>query len=582
MMPTATRTDPSRFPPVERNLRLVTGLTLFAFAASHLLNHACGIFGLDAMEATRKVLIWPWRTYAGQTLLYGSFLIHGSLGLYALFRRRHLRIPPRELLQLLLGLSIPPLIILHATNVRLGHFLYGLDESYPRILYRYWILSPLTGFSRQFALLLVLWIHGCMGLHFWLRFRTWYAAHFHVLAIAATMIPVLAVIGIADGGRSLDAHIARQGADFLARANAQTPQESAALTAIGDRLILIYLGLVGAVFALRGLREWRRRWIGVVKIGYPEGREAVVPTGFSILEASRWAGISHTSICGGRGRCSTCRVLVTSGVEGLHQPNAAETYTLRWIGAYKGVRLACQVRPRGDLDVVPLLTWREGDAAQVAAPFAVSEEREIAAFFVDLRNSTRLADGRLPFDSLYIIDRYVAAVTCATHSKGGQVTSVAGDGVMSVFGVDCDANTACRRAILALNEVWRLLAILNEECEPAFDFPLRFGGGCHIGLAVVGKLVSQRNIQFVGEVGNIAARLEGLTKEFDCTIVLSRDLIERAGLAAPARESRKVQIKNVTNDIYVVPFRTLAHLRPLIAAIEANEIRAERKTMRRT
>ncbi|SFK74501.1 adenylate/guanylate cyclase domain-containing protein [Methylocapsa palsarum] len=580
-MPTETQADRSLF-PIERNLRLVTGLALFTFAACHFLNHACGIFGLAAMEATRKVLIWPWRTFAGQTVLYGSFLIHGSLGLYALYRRRHLRIPPRELFQLLLGLSIPALIIVHATNVRLGHFLYGLEESYPRVLYRYWVLSPLVGLSRQFALLVVLWIHGCLGLHFWLRFRTWYTAYLPLLAISATMIPVLAVIGIADGGRSLDARLERQDGAFLAQVNAQTPQESAVLSAIGNRLILIYLGLVVAVFLLRALREWRRRRIGVVKIEYPEGREAVVPRGFSILEASRWAGISHTSICGGRGRCSTCRVLVTSGLEDLHQPNAAETNTLCWIGACKGVRLACQVRPRGDLKVVPLLTWREGDAAQLAAPFGTSEELEIAAFFVDLRNSTRLADGRLPFDSLYIIDRYVAAVTYAAHSNGGLVTSVAGDGVMCVFGADCDATTACRRAILAMGDLWRLLALLNEECESAFDFPLRFGGGCHIGLAVVGKLVSQRQTQFVGEVGNVAARLEALTKEFGCTLVLSRDLIERARLPGFAHESRRVQIKNVTNDVEVIPFHTRAQLRPLIASIEATELRETGKTARRT
>jgi len=556
----------SRFPPIERTLRLTTGLTLFSFAASHFLNHACGIFRLDAMEAIRFVLLWPWRTTVGQAALYGSFIIHGGLGLYAIYRRRHLRIPPGELLQLLLGLSIPPLVIIHATNVRLGNLLFGLEVAYPPILHRYWDLSPHFGLPRQFILLLIVWIHGCIGLNSWLRIRPWYQKWLPAIAALATLIPFLAIIGIADAGRDFDARAA-QDQGFLARNEVQTPQQTAALGAIGERLILIYLGLVGALFALQGAREWHDRSFRAVTIRYPRGVEAVVPRGFSILEASRWAGVAHTSMCGGRGRCSTCRVLVTAGLERLPSPNVAEMNTLAWIGAYKTVRLACQVRPRESVDVVPLLIPRSFDPRQGAPTFAASDEREIAALFIDLRDSTRLADGRLPYDALYVIDRYVAAVCHAVEARGGQVTSVAGDGVMCFFGADCDATTACRRAILALRMIWRALAALNEECETAFDFPLRFGAGCHLGLAVVGELASRHTAQFLGEVGNIAARLEELTKELSCTIILSRAVIERAGFAMPTPESHRVQIKNVSAEIEMLALRTQNELDDLISTL---------------
>jgi adenylate cyclase len=555
---------PSRFPPIERSLRLGAGLILFSFATSHFLNHACGILRLDAMEAVRLALIWPWRTFVGQTLLYGSFLVHGSLGLYAIVRRRHLRIPKGELLQILLGLSIPPLIIIHATNVRFGHFLFGLEESYPRILYRYWILSPGVGLSRQFILLLVLWLHGCIGLNSWLRYREWYQKCLPALVAAAVLIPVLAVVGMADAGRDIDAHLA-QDPGFLARVNVQTPEQSARLGAIGEKLILIYLGLVGAVFALHGAREWHERRFRAVAISYPLGREAIVPRGFSILEASRWTGIEHMSMCGGRGRCSTCRVLVTDGLERLPAPNLAERKTLAWIGAYEGVRLACQVRPRENIGVVPLLS-ADGDKARLLpAPIAISEEHEIAALFVDLRNSTKLADGRLPYDALFVIDCYIAAVVQAAESNGGQVTSIAGDGLMCFFGADCDPATACRRAVFALRDLWESLAALSLEFEIAFDFPLRFGAGCHLGLAIVGTVAGRHRAQFLGEVGNIAARLEALTKELQSTIILSRAVLERAGFAAPEAESHRIQIKNVTAPIEVVAFRTPQELDELIA-----------------
>ncbi|VFU07378.1 Ferredoxin [Methylocella tundrae] len=558
----------SRFPPVERTLRMTTGLILFSFATTHFLNHACGVLRLPTMEAIRLVLLWPWRTYVGQTLLYGSLLTHGSLGLFAIYRRRHLRIPPAELAQILLGLSIPPLIILHAVNVRVGHFLFGLPESYPWLIYRYWHLSPFVGVPRQFLLLLVLWIHGCIGLRSAMRFKPWYPKWMPVLAALATVIPLLAISGIIDAGHDFDA-TAAQDRNFLASFNLQSPAQAAMLAKIGELSILVYIGLVGAVFAGHGLREWLQRRYRAVTVTYPGGKQAVVPRGFSILEASRWAGVSHMSMCGGRGRCSTCRVRVRAGLETLPSPNVAEANTLAAIQAETNIRLACQVRPHGDVDVTPLLTLGRWETKALAANLSASMEHEIAALFIDLRDSTKLADGRLPYDAFYVIDRYVGAVCHAVEASGGHVTSIAGDGVMSFFGGDRDARSASRAAIFALQELWRTLDALSTEFESAFDFPLRFGAGCHLGLAVVGALESRQTAQFLGEVGNIASRLESLTKELKCTMILSREMVERAGFAMPPVETRRVQIRSVSRQIELIVFRTKDDLDHLIAQ-EAN------------
>ncbi|HEV7411576.1 MAG TPA: hypothetical protein VGO01_24095, partial [Bradyrhizobium sp.] len=105
---------------VERPLRLVSGLILFAYATSHLVNHAFGIRSIEAMSAASLVLLNPWQTLPGLTLLYTSFFAHGLLGLYALYRRRHLRMPAGEAWQLALGLMIPLLLIPHAAGVRFG------------------------------------------------------------------------------------------------------------------------------------------------------------------------------------------------------------------------------------------------------------------------------------------------------------------------------------------------------------------------------------------------------------------------------------------------------------------------------
>ncbi len=552
--------------PIERRLRLATGLILFTFATTHFLNHACGLLRLPAMDAIRVVLLWPWRTPVGQTLLYGSLLIHGGLGLYAIFRRRHLWIPPSELAQILLGLSIPPLIIIHAANVRLGHVLFGLPLSYPWLIYRYWFLSPFVGVPRQFLLLLVLWIHGCIGLRSAMRFKPWYPRWMPTLAVLATLIPVLAISGIIDAGHDFDASAAAD-PGFLAKFKLESPAEAVTLSKIGEILILVYLGLVGAVFALNGAREWHQRRFRAVTINYPHGRRALAPRGFSILEASRFAGIPHTSMCGGRGRCSTCRIRVHAGLAALPPPNAAEANTLATIAAPADIRLACQVRPLADVDVIPLLTPGRLKMTPFVEALDASTEHEIAALFIDLRNSMKLADGRLPYDAFYVIDRYVGAVCQAVQGHGGHVTSVAGDGVMCFFGGDRDAPAAARAAIFALRDLWRALAELSVEFEAAFDFPLRFGAGCHLGLAVVGGLESRETAQFLGEVGNIASRLEGMAKELACAIVLSRQVIERAGFAMPAREIHRARISNVSEEIDLIALRTERELDALVASL---------------
>ena len=77
---------------VIHSVRLVTGLVLFAYVASHLSNHALGLLGLDAMEAGRQLFLALWRNPICMTALYGSLTIHLALALWALYQRRHLRL----------------------------------------------------------------------------------------------------------------------------------------------------------------------------------------------------------------------------------------------------------------------------------------------------------------------------------------------------------------------------------------------------------------------------------------------------------------------------------------------------------
>ncbi len=425
--------------PSERTVRIATGSIIFAYAASHFLSHATGLGGLETMEKVgRGIILAPWRTYAGQTILFGSLFTHATLGFKALIRRRHLRMPAIEAVQLVLGLMIPLLLIPHAANVRLGSALFGLDDSYYRLVYQYWITTAVIGLPRQFLLMLAIWIHGCIGLHMYLRMRGWYRARLAWFAGLAILVPFLAILGIDNAGWSttlrattVPGFSARNGPPPAGSADARNRAE---LEALWDWLCVGYLGLVVGVFGYRGLRRLRDYRGKKVRIAYPERPPVTVPLGHTVLEASRWAGIPHTSICGGRARCSTCRVRITHGEEGLPPPSAIERATLDRVKAPAHVRLACQLRPPHDIGVVPLIP---AGAKSRGMRIAVEGGAEVmaTALCVDLRDSTALAAGKLPYDSLFIVDRYVQCASGAITANGGYVTSVAGDGIMSVFGV---------------------------------------------------------------------------------------------------------------------------------------------------
>jgi len=538
-------------PPTERSIRLTAGLIMFTFATCHLISHATGLFLLDAIQHVgHDIILAPWRTPFGLGLLLAAFLTHLGLGLRALYRRRHLRMPAFEAWQLGLGLTIPLLLAPHVTDARLGVLLFGQEDSYFRVLYLFWVADPLTNLSRQFALLLAVWTHGCIGIHMWLRFRPWYRRHIRWFAAGAIALPALAVLGVINAG--WDTVLRAAVIPGFAAAHGTSPAAAAAIALLTLRLQLAYVVLVAGVFALRALRNTVERHRKGVEIEYRAGPRITVPRGFSILEASRWAAIPHVSVCGGRGRCTTCRVRVWRGLEALPPPAAIEMAALKRVHAPDGVRLACQVRPISGVSITPLIpatSPRRGLRLELDEAC----ERTITALHVDLRDSVKLASRRLPFDALFIVDRYIQAASAAIVGHGGHITSIAGDGIMSVFGVHGGAASGAQQALGAAADIWSNIDRISADLGADIETPLRFGIGLHTGSAVLGMLgpPDRTALQFLGEPGNIAARLQGLTKDMNCTTMISAATVAAAGWSPIAWPIAEVDIRGVDGKIPV-------------------------------
>jgi adenylate cyclase len=534
-----------------RRLRLWSGVVLFAYVATHLANHALGLVSLAAMEEGRVWFLALWRNPVGTLALYGGVAIHAGLSLWSLYRRRHLRMPRWEAIQITIGLMIPLLLADHVIGTRYLHEFFGSEDTYKYVVLVLWELNPVAG-ARQSLVLLIAWAHGCMGLHFWLRLRPWYGTAVPLMYAVALLLPVLALLGFADAGRTVAA--------MGAAAEVRLPDATAAAAA-GQVLTIARWGVVlalAAVFAARlGRSAWERRR-GVFTLTYPGGRRIRVTPGPTVLEISRGAGIPHASVCGGRGRCSTCRVRVGAGLDELPSPSPEEQRVLKRVRVAPNVRLACQTRPTRNLEVTPLLppnaTARDG----LRRPgYLQGTEQEIAILFADLRAFTQLAENKLPYDVVFLLNRYFRSMGQAIEHAGGRVDKFIGDGVMALFGVVSGPEQGCREAIAGARAMANTLDELNRALTHDLDQPLRIGIGIHAGSTIVGEMGygDATGLTAIGDAVNTASRLEATTKEHGCQLIVSERVARRAGIDLSVFERRQIEVRGRKEPlaVHVIP-----------------------------
>jgi adenylate cyclase len=531
-----------------RRLRLITGLVLLTYLTTHFLNHALGLVSLEAMETGRTWFVALWRNPLATLALYGSLATHLALAFYSLYKRQHLRMPRWEAFQLVFGLLIPPLLVAHVIGTRLAHEWVGVNDSYTLIVLTLWVANPASGLN-QAIVLAIAWTHGCIGLHFWLRLRSWYPRLLPLFFGFALLLPLLALLGFAEAGREISELIARDPSLFnriLFDANVPDSQERQFLALVQNRIREGFAATLALVLLARAVRHaYQRR--NRVRITYPDGRVVAVPQGFSVLEASRLAAIPHASVCGGRGRCSTCRVRVASGLGSLPPPDPAEVRVLKRVGVSPNVRLACQLRPTTDLSVTPLLPANAQASDGFAEPsYLAGQERNIAVLFADLRSFTGIAEHRLPYDLVFILNSYFETLGTAITSAGGTIDKFIGDGVMALFGVESGPERGCREALMAANQIVtgvdKLSVLLAEELGE----PLRVGIGIHCGPAVVGRMGYGEVVHLtaIGDTVNVASRLQDLCKEYSCQLVISQQVAREAELDVSSLRRDELSVRN--------------------------------------
>jgi len=541
--------------------RIITGLILFAFAFFHFLNLGLGLFSDAAIDWGQDARHVVTRNPLGEMILFAALLIHAGLSLFKLAARRSLRMPIWEATQVALGLIIPLLLIKHIVHTRVAHEMFGVNDEYGYITVLLW--DTVDG-AWQAGLLLIVWLHGCMGLHFWLRAKSWWQRWLPALVGFAMLIPGFALAGFLTQGRRMVLLFQDDDTRWALMEDYHWPDRDAftALIAIADTLLYAFwatLALAAAFYVIRKFLSWRKS----VHIQYTNGPEVSAFKGLTLLEISRANGVPHTSLCGGRGRCTTCRVIIEQGGDRLHPPSAAEARSLAAVKAPANARLACQIRPTHPLTVLRVF---RPDGTRDRAHASQGEERRLAILFLDMRGFTARTTGQLPYDVVFLLNRFFDAIVPGIIGANGTVDKDLGDGLLAVFQTE-DEKSSAQAALKAAEDISTALSEFNAKLVEEGGAPVAIGIGLHLGDLVLGEIGAAGNAPrtLIGDSVNTASRLESQTKELGVELLISASVLQAAGHATDGLSLQEFQLRGVSEPLTALPVKHATALPQLLA-----------------
>ena len=511
-------------PQTRRDLRLASGIVLFTYVTLHLTCHALGLVSLDLAERALRVTVLLWHSAPGTLLLYGAAATHVTLALLAVYDRRTLRIPPLQGLRIVLGVTMPLALIGHFIATRYAFERFALPAEYSRVVTGIWA-NGTSGLA--LGLLAPGWIHGCLGLRYAFGHRRslqrWKLGFF----AAALLLPVFAGVGFVTMARELEARRSL----YPSAAAAPTRTQESRLREAREGALVVYLGLVALVIVGRSWRSAaERRDRSVVWIAYP-GRTVSVPRGWTVLEASRSFGIPHAAMCGGRARCTTCRVRVVHGASHCPLPATDEQGALDRIApTAPDVRLACQLRPTGDIAVEPLVSVAGAPSRVAGHASPAAGDHDAAIVLVDVRiDAGSAATHAAAHDTIHALGRAFAIVDAAAGVAGVDAHKHSATSWLLLFRADDGRAAALARARAVAERIAadaeRLAASLRNELGVAVQTALVL----HVGRIAVGA-IGTATTAVAGAPFDAVERVRATLPRTAASFTISRDAAEALGV----------------------------------------------------
>lgn len=538
-------------------LRIASGLVLFVYTLTHFLNIGLGLVSAELMDSVQDWRKTITRSILGSVLLYGAFAVHMVLSLVKLARRGTLRMPFWEAAQIAMGLVIPVLLVAHLIHTRNAHEIHAVNDTLGYIML---LLYNTADGWKQSLLLLIVWVHGCVGLHFWLRGTAWWRRSQPALVACAALVPAFALTGFLVEGRRISAAFADpdQQDALIEKFNFPDGETFANLIALTGQMRWVF-GIIMVIVAVAYIAKYVRARRRSVRIRYVVGPEITAPKGLTLLEMSRLRGIPHAALCGGRGRCTTCRVIIEEGAEFLHPPSPEEAKSLASVDAGPNTRLACQIKP-----VEPTTVFRvfQPDGRRKQRTHASQgEEKVLALLFLDMRGFTARTTGQLPYDVVFLLNRFFDAIVPPITARGGTVDKYLGDGFLAVFET-ADAASSAQAALQAIEGIALALVDFNKMLVGEGQSPVAIGIGAHLGDVVLGEIGAAHHAPrtLIGDTVNTASRIEGVTKEHKVQALISAPLLHAAGHQLPETAMTALELRGLTEPLLAWPIKEASTL----------------------
>ena len=310
----------------------------------------------------------------------------------------------------------------------------------------------------------------------------------------------------------------------------------------------------------------------------PDDLSFDVDSGETLLQAGLRSGVAFAHACGGRAKCSTCRIWVVEGLDSCHERNELESAMAERLGFSPEMRLACQLRPDTDLRVRRLVL-DETDLAMCsqldrAVATRAGQEKPVAILFSDVVDSTAMSEKLSPYDLLYLLNRYFVQVGDIIEKNGGFIDRFVGDGVMAIFGLS-DEPQATLQGVKTALEIIRLADQMKPFCASMYGVEFDIRIGLHFGSAVIGSLgsIGHERITVIGEVPNIASRIEASNKEAGTRFLISEAAFEQVKDGVEVADYVRVRLRGTSDRI------TLYEISGLTPEAQAALAPAERETV---
>ncbi len=197
----------------------------------------------------------------------------------------------------------------------------------------------------------------------------------------------------------------------------------------------------------------------------------------SLLEIALKHGIPHMHVCGGKGKCSTCRIIIQKGAENFLPKNQVENHLSEMKGLDNNIRLACQARIKGPVALRRLvLDDQDVSFATRQHQMMPGRELELAVLFSDIRGFTLFSERHLPYDVIHVLNRYFNVMGKAIFKHQGFIDQYNGDSIMALFGID-DENPNRNRmnAIASAIEMKHSLTKFNRYLQHNFNETFEIG-----------------------------------------------------------------------------------------------------------